>query len=211
MPASNEHDELESPQLPRSVDSQVAAGAVAGLLDSDASPEEIEEVVSFVAAVPLGVRRTAPRWVAPLFCFAAVAIIPWIFYLGFELPERSTAQHYNLAWVGFDLFLVFTMARTAILAWRGRRQVQLPAVATATLLLVDAWFDVMTASSGWPMTQALLSAFLLELPLAGLAIYIARNVDRVVERAEHRLASQAQQLLTKHLLSGIGSENQPSR
>ena len=56
---------------------------------------------------------------APLFCGAAIAIIPWIFYLGFELPERSTAQHYNLAWVGFDLFLVFTMARTAILAWRG--------------------------------------------------------------------------------------------
>ena len=69
---------------------------------------------------------------------------------------------------------------------------------------MDAWFDVLTASSGWPMTQALLSAFLLELPIAGLAIYIARNVDRVVERAEHRLAEQAQQLLTKHLLSGIG-------
>ncbi len=194
-------NETEIPPLPRSVDADMAAGAVAGLLDTDSSPEEVEEVVSFVAAVPLGVRRTAPRWVAPLFSGAAIAILPWIVYLGFVLPERSTSQHYNLAWVGFDLFLVFSMGRTALFAWKGRRQVQLPAVATATLLIVDAWFDVMT-SSGSALMEALLFAFLLELPLAALSVYIARHVDRVVERAEHRLAEQAQQLLSTHLLSG---------
>jgi hypothetical protein len=193
--------EVGAPQPPRSADSDAAAGAVTELLDSDSSPEEIEEVVSFIAALPLGLRRPAPRWVAPLFSGAALAIVPWIVYLGFELPERSTSQHYNLAWVGFDVLLLFAMARTALFAWQGRRQVQLPAVATATLLIVDAWFDVMTASSGWPLTQALLFAFLLELPIAAMAMYIARNVDRVVERAEHRLAQQAQQLLTTHLLS----------
>jgi hypothetical protein len=200
-------NETEIPPLPRSVDSELAAGAVAGLLDSEATPEEVEEVVSFVAAVPLGVRRTAPRWVAPVFSGAAVCIVPWIVYLGFELPERSTAQHYNLAWVGFDILLLFFLARTALLAWRGRRQVQLPAVATATMLIVDAWFDVLTASPGWDLTQALVLAFVLELPIAALAIYIARNVDRVVERAEHRLAEQAQQLLSTHLLSGLRGPN----
>ena len=194
-------NETEIPPLPRTVDADTAAGAVAGLLDSEASPSEVEEVVSFVAAVPLGVRRTAPRWVAPLFCGAALAILPWIVSLGFELPERSTAQHYNLAWVGFDLLLVLAMARTAMFAWKGRRQVQLPAVATATLLIVDAWFDVMTASGSRALTEALIFALLLELPLAALAMYIARHVDRVVERAEHRLAEQAQQLLSTHLLS----------
>jgi len=196
----------ELPPLPRSVDSDVAAGAVAGLLDSRANAHEVEEVVSFVAAVPLGVRRTAPRWVAPFFLAGAVAIIPWVVYLGFELPERSTAQHYNLAWVGFDLLLIFAMARTALFAWKGKHQVQLPAVATATLLMVDAWFDVMTASGGWALMEALLFALLLELPLAATAMYIARHVDRVVERAEHRLAEQAQQLLSTHLLSSIGDE-----
>jgi hypothetical protein len=194
-------NETEIPPLPRTVDSDVAAGAVAGLLNSEASPEEVEEVVSFVAAVPLGVRRTAPRWVAPFFTAAAVCTLPWVIYLGFELPERSTSQHYNLAWVGFDVFLVIAMARTALFAWQGRRQVQLPAVATATLLIVDAWFDILT-SSGGALLQALLFAFLLELPLAATAMYIARNVDRVVERAEHRLAQQAQSLLATHLLSG---------
>jgi hypothetical protein len=201
----------ETPPLPRSLDSDAAAGAVAGLLDSGlATPEEVEEVVSFIAAVPLGVRRTAPRWVAPAFAAAALAIVPWIIYLGFELPERSTDRHYNLAWVGFDLLLLFAMARTALFAWKGRRQVQLPAVATATLLLVDAWFDVMTSDGAWALTQALLFAFLLELPIAAMAIWIARNVDRVVERAEHRLAEQAQQLLATHLLSaGQEAKEQP--
>jgi hypothetical protein len=192
---------VETPPLPRSVDSSTAAEAFTEILDSDPTPEEVEEVVSFIAAVPLGVRRTAPRWVAPVFSLAALAIVPWIIFLGFELPERSTDTHYNLAWVGFDVLLLFALARTALFAWKGRRQVQLPAVATATLLLVDAWFDVMTSNGTWALTQALLFAFLLELPIAAMAIWIARNVDKVVERAEHRLAEQAQQLLATHLLS----------
>jgi hypothetical protein len=192
----------EVPPLPRSVDSDAAAGAVTGLLDSHSTPEEVEEVVSFIAAVPLGVRRIAPRWVAPVFAAGALVLVPWVIYLGFELPERSTDQHYNLAWVGFDLLLLFTMARTALLAWKGRRQVQLPAAATCTLLVVDAWFDIMTSDGSWALVQALLFAFLLELPIAAIAFWIARNVDRVVERAEHRLAEQAQQLLATHLLAG---------
>jgi hypothetical protein len=202
-------NETEIPPLPRSVDSDTAAGAVAGLLDSQATPEEVEEVVSFVAAVPLGVRRTAPRWVAPVFAAAAFAVLPWVIYLGFELPDRSTAQHYNLAWVGFDVLLIIALARTALFAWQGKRRVQLPAVATATLLIVDAWFDVWTSSDNWALIQALCFAFLLELPLAAMAMYIASNVDRVVERAEHRLAEQAQQLLSTHLLSSVREPEEP--
>jgi hypothetical protein len=197
-----EQPPAEIPPLPRSEDSEVAAGAVAGLLDSDSTPEEVEEVVSFIAALPLGIRRIAPRWVAPLFAAGALVLVPWVVFLGFELPERSTDTHYNLAWVGFDILLLFAMARTAVFAWKGRRKVQLPAVATCTLLLVDAWFDVLTSNGTGALVQALLFAFFLELPIAALAFWIARNVDRVVERAEHRLAAQAQQLLATHLLSG---------
>jgi hypothetical protein len=194
---------IETAPLPsRSVDSDAAAEAFAGILDSNSTPEEVEEVVSFIAAVPLGVRRTAPRWVAPVFASGALVLVPWIVYLGFVLPDRTTDQHYNLAWIGFDVLLLFAMTRTALLAWQGRRQVQLPAAATATLLLVDAWFDVLTSNGGWAITQALVLAFLLELPIAAMAVWIARNVDKVVERAEHRLAEQAQQLLATHLLSG---------
>lgn len=114
----------------------------------------------------------------------AVLLLPWLVYLGFALPSRAVAHHYNLAWAGFDVALVFALARTAWLAAHGRRQVELPAVATATLLIVDAWFDVTTAGSGWPLIQAVTLAVLVELPTAGLAIYISRRVERLT--AEHR-------------------------
>jgi len=38
------------------------------------------------------------------------------------------------------------------------------------LLICDAWFDVMTSQRGGDLTQALLSAFLVELPLAVVLI-----------------------------------------
>jgi len=44
-----------------------------------------------------------------------------------------------------DLFLVAAIVTTAYFACRVDARVRLPAIATATLLVVDAWFDVMTA------------------------------------------------------------------
>jgi len=172
----------EIPPLPRSVDSDAAAGAVTGLLDSHSTPEEVEEVVSFIAAVPLGVRRIAPRWVAPVFAAGALVLVPWVVYLGFKLPERSTDQHYNLSWVGFDLLLLFAMSRTALLAWKGRRQVQLPAAATCTLLVVDAWFDIMT-SPRHHLPEAIVLAVVIELPLAGVCAWLSYHTHHLAERA----------------------------
>jgi len=56
------------------------------------------------------------------------------------------------------------------------------AVATATLLIVDAWFDVTTAQPGWPLAQAILLAVFVELPTAALAFYILRRVERLSPR-----------------------------
>lgn len=122
----------------------------------------------------------APRWVAPLFLIGAVLLLPWIVYLALTLPHRAIAHHYNLSWVGFDVFLGLTMVRTAWLAFRQRRQVELPAVATATMLIIDAWFDITTSQPGWPLIQALLLAIFVELPTAALALYISRRVERVM-------------------------------
>lgn len=130
--------------------------------------------------------QVAPRWVAPLFAVLAVALIPWIAYLAYSLPEYTLAKHYNISWVGFDVALLFALSRTAWLAFRGRRQVELPAVMTATLLLVDAWFDVTTARHGWPFLEALALALLVELPLAALCLYIAHRVERVSERERNQ-------------------------
>ncbi len=121
----------------------------------------------------------APHWIAPLFLAFSVILIPWIAVLSVTLPDRQLARHYNLSWAGFDVLLVLAMGRTAWLAFREKRQMELAAVATATLLIVDAWFDVTTAQPGWPLAQAILLAVFVELPTAALAFYISRRVERL--------------------------------
>jgi hypothetical protein len=122
-------------------------------------------------------------WVGWLFLGLAALLIPWLFVLWQNLPNRDIVRHYRTAWIGFDIVLALALARTGWLAWRGRDHVQLPAVAAATLLVVDAWFDILTASRS-EMTGAVLSAALIELPLAALCFAIARNAERV---RQHRL------------------------
>ncbi len=123
--------------------------------------------------------RPVPGWVGPLFLCLAVAVVPWVVVLWVHLPSRDLSGHYRVAWVGFDLLLAAALARTGWTAWRGLDHVELPAVASATLLVVDAWFDVTTASSRTAAGIAVLTAVLVELPLAGLCVWIAVNAERV--------------------------------
>jgi hypothetical protein len=145
-----------------------------------AQPQEDDGVEG--AILEIGDRLLAPRWVAPLFLAFCIILLPWIVYLALSLPTRNVARHYNVSWIGFDVLLILAMARTAWLAFRQRRQVELSAVATATLLVVDAWFDVTTAHRGWPFIQALLQAIFIELPAAALAVYLARRVERITRQ-----------------------------
>lgn len=138
-------------------------------------------------------RRPAPRWVAPLFAVLGAITIPWTVYLSLTLPQRMHIDNYRTAWVGFDVMLVLGLLATAYTAWRGKRRVGMLASATATLLLVDAWFDV-TLSSQAELPMAVASAAFIELPLAVLCGWIALHVDRLVERRLRRLARQAGRL-----------------
>ena len=52
---------------------------------------------------------------------------------------------------------------------------QIAAAVAATMLLCDAWFDLLTAAPGSGLDQALVEALAAELPLAGLCFLIARN------------------------------------
>jgi hypothetical protein len=120
-----------------------------------------------------------------VFICLAVVTLPWIVYLWLALPTRDLSSHYRLAWVGFDVMLALALARTGWTAWRGLDHVELPAVASATLLIVDAWFDVTTASSRTGTGVALLTALLVELPLAALCVWIAVNAERVRRERLH--------------------------
>ncbi len=139
---------------------------------------------AFTDAPPDEPGLPVPRWIGWLFLTFAALLIPWLFVLWMNLPNRDFVRHYRLAWVGFDVFLAFALARTGWLAWRGRDHLQLPAVASATLLIVDAWFDILTAPRA-QVAGAVLSAVFIELPLAVLCILIARNTERVRQQRLH--------------------------
>ena len=129
--------------------------------------------------------RTVPWWVAPAFAVLAVGTVPWVIYLAVTLPRHATFAHYRGVWVGFDTALVVVLALTAWQAWRARPRVALAATAAATMLMVDAWFDVMTTPRGHGLWLSWLLAIVVEVPLAGICLWIALHAEHVITyRAE---------------------------
>ncbi len=129
-----------------------------------------------------------------IYAAAAVALMPWIVYLAITLPKRDLDTHYRAAWVGFDILLVFVITRTAYLAFRMDPRVQLPAVATATLLIVDAWFDITTAGGRGATAEAVLLAVVFEIPAAIFSMYVAYWVAHQELRLAH----------FEHLIADVG-------
>jgi hypothetical protein len=127
-------------------------------------------------------RRAVGRWIMPVYGLLAVAIVPWIIWLAWSLPERSVSAHYRLAWVGYDVLLCGALARTAYLAWRRSPFLVNVASATATLLVVDAWFDVTTSPGGEDLLVSALLALLVELPLAVLSLLLAGRAQLEIAR-----------------------------
>ncbi len=88
------------------------------------------------------------RWAGPAFALFALILAPWTIYLGYSLPSRQMSPHYDVAWAGYDVLLMAALASTGYFALRRSRYLTTAATATATLLVVDAWFDVMTSPPG---------------------------------------------------------------
>ena len=125
-----------------------------------------------------------PPWVAPAFLFCAVVLIPWTALLFLTLPRHYGANHWRLAGAGFDVGLGIALAATGIAALRRSPLGEIAATVSATLLICDAWFDVLTSRGTSDVAQAIAEALLIELPLAALCFWIARNVAQAMERAQ---------------------------
>jgi hypothetical protein len=123
-------------------------------------------------------RRSRERRVTSMVAMAVV-LVPWIVYLAASLPRRYVADHWDATWVGFDVLLLALIAATAFLGWRRRQLVVVTGFATGTLLVCDAWFDVLTAH-GEDRVWSLLSALVVELPLAAAMVAGSLQVFRLV-------------------------------
>lgn len=118
---------------------------------------------------------------APALAAAALFLVPWAFWLARTLPATHASRHWALAWAGFDGALALALAVTALSAIRHSSWLVAAASATGTLLLVDAWFDVLTARGGSELAVAVAEAVLVELPLAALSFWIVRDSERAIE------------------------------
>jgi len=98
--------------------------------------------------------RPAFRWLVMLIAVSSAVLVPWAAYLAISLPASVSARHWPVAWTGLDMVMAAGLAATAWLAVRRDRRMAFTAVSTATLLLVDAWFDVCTAPAGRPLAMA---------------------------------------------------------
>src|SRR5450432_2299264 len=85
------------------------------------------------------------RLAGPLFAILSILLIPWIAFIALVLPSRQLSENYDLAWAGFDGMLFIGLASTAYFALRRSRYLSVAATAVGTLLIVDAWFDVLTS------------------------------------------------------------------
>ncbi|MEP7024317.1 MAG: hypothetical protein ABJB47_11060 [Actinomycetota bacterium] len=121
------------------------------------------------------------RWVGPSFALFSILLLPWIAYIAISLPARQLSPNYDTAWAGFDLLLFGGLASTAFFALRRSPYLSSAATATATVLVVDAWFDVMT-SPPHQRVQSLLLCVLVELPLAGLCIWLSYHTHQLIQR-----------------------------
>jgi hypothetical protein len=130
-----------------------------------------------------GGRWLVPPWITPAFVLCAVVLVPWTGYLFGTLPPDYTANHWAIAWGGFDIGLAFALASTATLVARRSPYAEVTATVTGTLLVCDAWFDVLTSRGTSAVMQASIEAVLVELPLAALCFWIAGNLAHAVEVA----------------------------
>jgi hypothetical protein len=130
-----------------------------------------------------------PPWIAPAFLLCAVILLPWTALLFITLPYHYGANHWRLAWGGFDILLGVALAGTAIAALRRSPLAEVAAAVTGTLLVCDAWFDVLTSHGRSDVAQAVASAVLIELPIAGVCFWVAWNFARAMETARLHLGA----------------------
>jgi hypothetical protein len=135
-----------------------------------------------------GTRSRVPRtdtvW-ARILTTAGIAMIPWIIVLSENLPGTTQARHWSATWLGLDMVMAVCLLVTGLLLRRGDERFRLVAASTATLLVVDAWFDTMTAAAGRHQSLSVTLAVVFELPTAALCLWLAL-------RSAHRAAGPAE-------------------
>ncbi|MER7788121.1 hypothetical protein [Streptomyces sp. NPDC097640] len=131
------------------------------------------------ARAPWAARATrTTRAVESVLLVSGAALVPWLVVLTTTLPPTAQVGRWNVAWAGLDALEALGLVATGLLRRRGDGRHRLTAAATCALLVVDAWFDTVTAAPGAELATALAMAVCAELPLAVVCAALALKTDR---------------------------------
>jgi hypothetical protein len=146
-----------------------------------------------------------------------VLLLSWAAWLSESLHPRHVTSDWDLAWTGFDIGLALLFIATSVAAYRRSIWVSGLAVALGTLLIVDAWFDVVLDSHWDERRYAVMLAVFAELPAAGVCFWIAYRAERVhaqaVEQAGSKLAAPGEGAAEGDLVRvlEVPADGQPAR
>ena len=136
---------------------------------------------------------TLRHLVIGLFVVIGLGMLPWTIWLSASLKPHHVTERWDTAWSGFDTGLAVAFMLTAFAAWRRSPWVGALAAATGTLLVTDAWFDIVLESHSEELRKAIFLAVFAELPLAALCFWIAYRTERflavLVREALHLTAA----------------------
>jgi hypothetical protein len=122
--------------------------------------------------------HTLRHWVVAAFALAGLGLLPWTIWLATSLSSTHDTTHWDVAWSGFDTGLALFFLATAFAAYRRSPWVGALSAATGTMLVVDAWFDIVLESHADEIRQSVLLAILAELPAAAFCFWIAIRTER---------------------------------
>jgi hypothetical protein len=129
---------------------------------------------------------TLRHWVIAVYGAIGVGLFPWTIWLSASLKPDHQTRHWDIAWSGFDIALALTFLLTALAAWRRSPWVGALSAATGTLLVTDAWFDIVLESQSDDIRNAIVLAAVAELPIAVLCFWIAYRTERFLSLLVHQ-------------------------
>ena len=147
------------------------AGSIPALLALDAA---VVMLCAFVIRNQLSARPYA-RWLPAALTAFALALVPYLVVELTVVPQVQTAHRLQLAWAGLDMFEVLALAATGFALHRRPTIAAIPATVTGTLLVCDAWINIVP-STGLVLDEAIAMAFV-ELPLAAVSFWVAARAS----------------------------------